>query len=379
LRFAIRFAIIFVSTLILYFISSQFRAIVSPTPVNNYVVLADAWLHGHLWVATAPLAMVDCVMYIGKCYVIEGPMPAVLMLPFVLVSGLSANQSLVCVLTAAAGVAAFDLLLGRMNIEDRLRLPLVAFFGFGTVFWWCAVNPNVWMFAHVACVTFLIFGLAEWYGKRRLWLVGLLFACAALTRFPAILAVLPFLYWAWTEGRAKGVRSFLIGFAPLMLLDVAYNLARWHTPFDLGYTLWYHQDTAGSPVGPPLALRYLPYNLYSYLFLGPGFTNVAPWIALNYQGVALTLTSPALLLALSAPRSRETLVLWSSAALVAIPGLLYYVNGYSQFGMRHSLDFTPFLLCLVARGFSRRPDALGYWLIAYSVAANAFGVSVFRV
>jgi hypothetical protein len=375
----LRFAIIFICTTAAYLLSSQFRSITHPTPIDNYVVLANAWLHGHLWIGDSEPPFIDCMMYMGKCYVIEGPMPAVLMLPLVLLFGLNTNQSLVCVFIGSAGVATCDLLLGRMNIEGQLRLWLVGFFGFGTVFWWCTVNPAVWMFAHVACATYFIIGLAEWYGKRRYWLVGVLFACAALTRFPAILAVLPFLYWTWTEGRGQGVRYFLFGLTPLLLLHVAYDFARWHSPFDIGYMLFYYHDALISAGGSPFALSNVPYNLYSYFFLSPWFTDVPPWIVLRGQGVALTLTSPALVLALLAPSSRETVILWLSAALVSIPSLLYYTNGFSQFGMRHSLDFTPFILCLVARGFSRRPDALGFWLIGYSVVANAFGVAWFRI
>lgn len=375
----VRFVAFTAFVFLLYLISSRFRAFTSPTPINNHVVLADAWLHGHLWVANAPMTYVDCVMYHGKCYVIEGPMPAVLLLPLVFVFGLSTNQSLVCALIAAAGVAAFDAAVLGMKITGLPRSLAVASLGLGTVFWWCAVNPNVWMFDHVVCASFLLFALAEWFGKRRSWLVGLFIAGAALTRFPVVLAVLPFMVWAWFEGGPRQARSFLLGFMPLMLLDVGYNFARWHTPIDIGYTLWYHQDPAGSPTGYPLSLSYLPYNLYSFLFLAPGFSNAFPWIQLNYQGTALTFTSPVLLMALCAPRSRESLMLWSSAILVAVPDLLYYVNGYAQFGMRHSLDFTPFLACLVARGLDRRTGALGYFLVVYSVCANAFGVGSYKL
>jgi len=374
----VRFAIVYAGSLALYIVSSQFGVITHATHVNNFVVLADAFLHGRLWVSTAPLYWVDCVMHAGKCYVIEGPMPAVLMLPVVALFGLNTNQSLVCVLIAAAGVAGADMLLGRMNVGATVRALIVALFGFGTVFWWCAVNPNVWMFAHVVCATLVIYALAEWYGARRLWVVGLLLGCAALTRSPLALAAIPFLYWASSEAGWRGARSFLAGFAPCIILEVAYNLARWHVPYDIGYTTWYHQDQAGSPTGYPLALRYLPYNLYSFFFLAPSFNDGPPWLTLGYQGVAITLTTPALALALAAPRSRETFVLWVTAVLVAVPDLLYYVNGYAQFGMRHSLDFTPFLICLAARGFERRQDALGWWLVAYSVAANAFGVAYYR-
>jgi hypothetical protein len=57
-----------------------------------------------------------------------------------------------------------------------------------------------------------------------------------------------------------------------------------------------------------------------------------------------------------------------------VPSLLYYVNGFEQFGMRHSLDFTPFLVPLVARGIDRTPRALSIVLVVISLLANAYGM-----
>jgi preprotein translocase subunit SecY len=42
--------------------------------------------------------------------------------------------------------------------------------------------------------------------------------------------------------------------------------------------------------------------------------------------------------------------------------------------MRHSLDFTPFMMPLIARALQRYQTALSFGLIAYSIAANAYGV-----
>jgi hypothetical protein len=66
--------------------------------------------------------------------------------------------------------------------------------------------------------------------------------------------------------------------------------------------------------------------------------------------------------------------LWAAAILTAIPNFVYYVNGYAQYGMRHALDFIPFLfalMCVAAR------DRLPVWtkvLIVYSLAAGLYGV-----
>jgi hypothetical protein len=373
-RPALRYWVVFAAAFALYFVSSGFA---HPTGYNNYTLLADAWLHGHVWI-DRPSPAIDAVTFGGKYYIVEAPMPAVLMLPFAIFAGTDANQTLVCVIAAAAFVAAADLLLGRMNISSLARHWMLAFAATGTVLWWCTSFPAVWMFAHVATMMFLTFGLAEWYGKRRFWLVGLLFGCAALSRFPAILAVLPFLYWTWRSDEKHAIRNvglFVAGLAPVLLMQVAYNFARWDSPFDIGFTIFYHEDTnMGSPVGSPFGIDHIPFNLYSWIFLSPQFVTEFPWIRPTGFGVALTFTSPALLLAFLARRGLESSMLWISAILIAIPALLYFTNGFEQFGMRHTLDFTPFLLCLMARGLDRNPNLVAFVLLTASSIANAYGV-----
>lgn len=369
--------IIFAISLVVYLISTGFK----DTLYNNHVLLADAWLHGHIWI-DGPVAGVDALPFENHWYIIEGPLPAVLLLPFVALFGLHTNQVAFAAVCAAIALATAEVVFARMGIEARLRNWLVAFLGFGTVLWWCTSFAAVWMLAHVIGVMFAMLILAECYGKRRPALIGFLIACMGLTRFPMILAAIPITYWLFAPSQSEGARtnaraaySFLAGIAPLLVLYAVYNYARWHTPFDIGYTLWYHADQVGEPTGPPFKLHYLPFNVYSFFFYPPAFSMDFPWLRPTSFGVALTFTSPALALAfLTNLRTREGLVWWSATVLTALPSLFYYVNGFEQFGMRHSLDFTPFMLPLVARGLERCPSALSFGLIALSIAANAYGV-----
>lgn len=367
---------VFAMALAVYLVSTGFR----DTVYNNHVLLAYAWLHGHIWI-DGPVAGIDALLYQGHYYIIEGPFPAVLLLPLVAIFGLQANQVILAAVCAAVAVAASDVVFERMGIEPRLRNWLVAFFGLGTVIWWCEAFAAVWMLAHVIAVMFAMLALAEGYGKRRPVLIAVLLSCMTLTRFPMVLAIVPISYWLFADdrgsakGNAKAAWTFIAALVPLVVVYVAYNYARWHTPNDIGYTLWYHQDQVGEPTGPPFKLHYLPFNLYSFFFYPPAFMEDFPWLKPTSFGVALTFTSPALVLAcLANPKTREGLVFWSATILTALPSLFYYVNGFEQFGMRHSLDFTPFLLVLVARGLQRFPTGLSFACIAFSIAANAYGV-----
>jgi hypothetical protein len=103
-----------------------------------------------------------------------------------------------------------------------------------------------------------------------------------------------------------------------------------------------------------------------------------PW------GTGLWAVSPALVFALRPPRRQDAALFaacWLGVLLAAAPNLLYYNTGWYQFGYRFSLDFTPFLLVLVAMGL-RRPlhpaaGTLFGALLAASVASNLLGARWF--
>ena len=60
--------------------------------------------------------------------------------------------------------------------------------------------------------------------------------------------------------------------------------------------------------------------------------------------------------------------------MVAAPSFLYYLNGLVQFGMRHALDFEPFLFVLMALAVRERMPTWGKALCAYSMVVGVWGV-----
>ena len=132
--------------------------------------------------------------------------------------------------------------------------------------------------------------------------------------------------------------------------------------------------------GSPFQLRYFPYQLWSFFWQGPAFQATWPFIVPTYSGLAMTWTSPALAIALFARRPRALVAgLWAATLLVAGPSFIYYVNGYSQFGMRHALDFEPFLVVLMALAIPARVPWLAKLAIAWSVAVGAWGIWFWNV
>ena len=99
----------------------------------------------------------------------------------------------------------------------------------------------------------------------------------------------------------------------------------------------------------------------------------------TFNGIALTWTSPALALAFFARRPRVLVTsMWAATALTAAPNFVYYVNGFAQFGMRHALDFEPFLFILVAIAVRNGLRPIGAALCAYSMLVGLWGVWYWR-
>jgi hypothetical protein len=356
-------------SLIVFAISAHGRR----TFYNNYVLLADAFLHGRVAISW-PGRWIDAVDFHGAHYVIEGPAPAFLMLPQVALSGTSANQTVTSLAVGAVAMAAAAVLLMRLGVAFPARVWLLLFLAAGTDLWWASQLGDVWMFAHVCAVAFTLMALIGAVGWRHPWLVGGLAGLAVLSRFPLLLAVPFFVYVAWRNSR-RAALLFVAGMAPLALFWLWYNEVRWGTWLDVGYVLFYRQDVIGSPTGVPFQLKYLPYQLHSFFVQGPDLVAQWPFVIPSLSGVALTFTSPALLFAAWARRPLLAVgACWGAAALVAAPSFLYYTNGYAQYGMRHALDFEPFLFVLMALAARGGLPLAARAATAWSCAVGTYGV-----
>ncbi len=371
-----------------------------PTPYNNFVLLADALLHRHTWI-NWPGSYIDALPYGGRYYVIEAPLPALLLLPFVAIFGLQTNQTILALVLTGITVGAAWELGERFGVRRSSIAWICAFLLAGTDLLWCGMLGDVWFLAHVSAVCFTMLALAELAGKRRGWLVALFTACAFESRFSMALAVPVYAYLLLCHpepfdsastcsaslrtgsvegqpepvaGRRRSIASFAAVLVGVAVLWAAYNFARWGVWNDIGYTAWYHQDDAGMPTGSPFRLEYLQYQLWSFFVQTPTQLSEFPGLRPEYSGVALTWTSPGLVLALFARKPlRWVVALWAATLLTAAPNFLYYVNGYAQFGMRHALDFEPFLVALMLLAARERIAVWARALIAYSCAAGLWG------
>jgi len=398
----------------------------------HFVLLADALLHGHLWIDPARAARLgDITPFAGHFYVSFPPMPAFLMLPFVALVGPGFNDVIFTIVLGSLNVALTYLLVRRLArpgfaapsgipVYRRAAIAIAVLLGVGTVHFYATVAGTVWYTAHVVAVTFMLLYLIECAGRGRPLVAGTALAAAFLARTPTVLGGIFWLACALRRDRSwRPLASRLVAFAApsvlALILLLGQNALRFGSPLDFGYF--------AMRIAPRLApdraryglfsLHFLPRNLAAFLITPPIIGPIGPavWLILSGnpfaflgqlhlpelsllglafplrfdpEGTGLWAVSPALLFALRWPRARDTLLAaasWASTILVALPDLLYYNTGWYQYGYRFSLDFTPFLLILTALGL-RRPLGIGWRalfivLLIISVGSNFLGARWF--
>ena len=83
------------------------------------------------------------------------PLPALVLLPFVVLWGLATDVQQVSSLFGAVAVGTAWWALGALRIRPGVRVATTVFFGVGTVFWYTAQTGTTWYFAHVVAVILL--------------------------------------------------------------------------------------------------------------------------------------------------------------------------------------------------------------------------------
>jgi hypothetical protein len=286
---------------------------------------------------------------------------------------------------------------GDLHRKEQEVLGLAGVLGFGTLLFSCAIRGEVWFLAEVLGVVLTCLYLQAATGGARPALAGALWSMATLTRTPLVFTVLYFLLEVLTPGptgRLEQLRQafrqprawvrpvllFAAGAAPLAILAMAFNVARFGSPGEFGHSFLYDNrvnadiDTHGlfSPV-------YLARNLEAAFLMLPR-VQLSPFrLGYDPRGLSMLVTMPWLVL-LVFPRTRPRLhwPMWLTVAVTALPGLFYQNTGYMQFGFRFSLDYAPYLVLLL--GLSGWPfrKPLVQALIGASVVVNTWGALAFK-
>jgi len=335
----------------------------------------------------------------GHTFYVSFPaVPTLLMMPAALAGGRRGNDVLPTVLCAALILPLAFATLRRIAAAGQSQrtvaddLWLTAALAFGTVLYFAAVQGRVWFTAHVVGVV-LALGYA-WASieARRPIVAGVCLGLAAVTRTPMAFMFPLFLLEAarmagglahlrgdaaerarFLRQLARPVLQFAAPVVVIAIAAAAYNVVRFDEPTEFGHSYLHVRQQAQMEQYGLFDFRYLARNLAVAFTLLPELPEKGPFAQVSGHGLAIWVTTPAFLLLLW-PRARPPLhrALWLTVALVAIPTFFYQNSGWVQFGYRFSLDYTVFLVLLLAVG--GRPLGWGTRaLVALGIAINLFG------
>ncbi len=342
-----------------------------PTPYNEQLRQAIAFIHGHVSI-NAPQSFLEHAQVGPYSYALHAPLPAILMMPLAAIWGMKTDQTEFSVVIGAIDIALAWVLIGRLGRGINVRVWLTLFFGTGTVIWYETLLGTTWAMPMTFAVLFTLLALIELFGEARPLWIGIFAATACLARYDMALAVPSYAAIAYWRGRRIEELLWIVPpFAVAGALFVGFNEVRYHSFFDQGMMIIaprYGHSHAFS-------LAYLPGNLYTLFFMAPGLNDRFPYIHPEFGGQALTLTSPAFVLALRPSFKRlEVAALGIASVLVAVPSLLFFANGYAQFGTRLYITIFPPLLAMMALGMGRRADQIARILIVASIVLVSFGI-----
>ena len=362
---------------------------------QQFSYLAAAFIQGKLYFVDNLPMFQDTVFHNGVYFWPQGPLPAVLLAPFVAVARAIGFffyqgylQTVVVLLTLLFTFRSVRVL--GFTLSDSTSLVL-AFLG-SSAYLGIAIHPCSWQFAQAVTVLLYSALLYEYLTKKRYGLIGTLIGLLCLTRITAALAVLFFIIACLktSAAKTKDLTKLLVPVMIALTILALYNYARFGSPFEQGYSEQGYSDqllTAELVTARHyglMGLTHLPGNLY-YAFLSmpvPVFKDEAPpvlafpYLKANPWGMSIFITSPYLLLLfLGSYKKWEPRALLGTSLVIAVPILLYYGVGFYQFGYRYALDFFPLLFLLFVQILRDRYQAVPIplkVLILLSVPLNVF-------
>ena len=351
------------------------------TDHQQFVYLADAFLHGQLHFRELPGSYTDLSWYQGKFYMASGPFPVIILTPFVFLWGTNFLQGYIHFLLTALNFYLLFTIALRLGIKRKIDALWLAFaYLFGTMYLGVALTANSLRFAQVIATSLLLLAILEYLGKKRFWLIGVLMALAVATRLNLILGLSFFalgILYATKSRRGRFV-SFSHLCAPVFVAGVFllwYNYARFGNIFDNGYLSSILTDSLiGISDAPRKALVYsnyrllspafIPTNLYYYFLKGPeavlsGSTDsyliTPPFLRPDVFGLWQTneytsaiISAPIFFFTLLA-NAKEAVVRQGWLAALLLFSFLLLLFTPTQ---RYFLDLTPFLFVILLRALA---------------------------
>lgn len=388
--------------------------VMSISTYPQFVHQAQSFLQGR-WDLDMPWKTNDLEVINGKNYMYYPPFPAVLLLPFVAVSGLRTSDVLFTAAVSATIISSLYLLLEQIRSMGLTRRTWVenailsVLLYFGSITLMLSLDGRLWFTTHIVVMATTLPALLLAFRRHYAWSAVLL-GCAFFTRFSVAIGFIFLFYLAWQDAgvdpllwrfveslrrmrpdwaavpwrRLLPPAAVTLGVIALFFLRNAFVFG---SPTDDGYhQLIQQQYDNVLQSGGIFNLGYIKGNIATYFLATPrvewlgGRWDRHPVVdLLNDQiSVSVFITTPLFLLMFwrNARFSELRAVLWLVISLVVLSLLPFYSTGAFQFGARYLTDAYPYAFLLLALTDMRldwRAMALG----ALGIVINYIGAAQF--
>ncbi len=368
-------------TFCVYFLSSKGEGAV----FNFHTRLAEALLDGRLDFKKF-VSHLELAEYKGKYFTAFGPMPAVLLMPFVALFGVNFHQPYLSILLGSFSVAVCYLTLLKLFKVHSSALWGSLLFGFGTIHWYHANVGSGWYVAQICALFFVWSGIYFGACEKKFFWCGLCFSAAYLSRIPTISCLifvglyrfkdLNFFHKKNFSNLKYHVFPLALGILPGIVLNFCYNYFRFGVLRNEAYNFlfakvnfepWFQNGY--------FSFKNIPVHLLEIFILLPTLASDFPYLIPRLNGLAIWFTTPAFVFILFGDFSTKIVrFAFLSLVISALPTLTHGQNGFTQFGYRHTLDYMPFLIILSVAGLKHKISFPAVFLLMLSFCANFWGV-----
>jgi len=386
-EFAIAVGLALIATLAFYFSIKPVHAVFDYT-----AQVASALLDRHLGLQSRPISQLNEWVPLEGRYYSVFPLGAVLsVVPIAMLQKagwIHAFPARVVAALIAGGCVFFFFRLSSLEGKSLSRRILLALFPIFATWFWCNVGfGGAWQlalgFALLGEVGALYFTLIRPYPL----LAGPFFALAFGNRTELIVTLPVYLYILsgrlarddrplkarisqWLRQNWRGLTDFLLAPVALGILTAAYNLARFDSFFDFGYTRipnvlhepWYKHGL--------FSLHAIRWNVQKMLFEGYKERSTFPYLRPDPFGCSIFLSSPFLFL-LFRQCGKYKRVCWIVIAMLTFVLWIHGNPGGWQFSYRYAIILLPWMFLLLVGNGPAKISLIEASLFAVSVTINA--------
>ena len=341
-----------------------------------FVRLSESFLSGKTYFLKQPGAdWLDTTPYQGKYYSPHGPLPSIVLTPFVYVFkalGVTFYQGYLQPFLVLGIFVLIYKIAKTVGYKKEDSLFFAFAFCFSSVFLGNAFWPH---FISHTLTTFFLFLLIYGYLKnfRPLWsgvLIGLSFLTRASTIGVVVFPILNIIFGGRDKRTVKYSKLIMLTTPVIvsLIFYFLYNWVRFQNIFESGYSSAINLEVSlRSRDYGVMNLIHIPGNIYYFLLATPlpvfrdeiSQVLAFPFLKGNPWGMSLFVTSPIFFyLFFLTYKDKLSKIILITAFLISVPIFLFYGIGVRQFGYRYSLDFLPFLFWLLIKNYKLGRDSL---------------------